>query len=96
MSTGAASVSRDGGVPQGHAPYLSGVCGRHDPTGGPDRGQPPAQPAAQTQTGHHLRKGPRVSGGPSCSIYTRTHTRTHSCWHERQQKLHVTGFTVRY
>lgn len=75
MSTGAASVSGDGGVPQGHAPYLSGVCGRHDPAGGPDRGQPPAQPAAQTPTENHLRKEPGVSEGPSCSIYTHTHTK---------------------
>lgn len=36
MSTGAASDSGVGGVPQGHAPDLSGVRGRHDPAGGPD------------------------------------------------------------
>lgn len=65
MCPGAASVSGHGGVPPRHAPHLSGVCGRHDPAGGPDRGQPPAQPAAETPTEHHLREELAVSRDPS-------------------------------
>lgn len=41
---GARGLSRD------HAPDVGGGCGGHDKTGGHDRGGPPQEPAAPTQT----------------------------------------------
>lgn len=53
---GAESVPGAGGLPQDHAPYIGGGCWRHDPTGRHDRGRPPQEPDAPTQTRHHLCK----------------------------------------